>query len=279
MEKMSGNTKNENSLKKKCKVCGKPYKNIPQIIPVLGKAYDRSYQVPDCNCEHIEAQRKEEKKQGQELAEKIKELKNCGISIRFLEKSFSNFEKDNDQKAYNLCRDYAKSFGKNKKEGLLLCGAAGTGKTHLAVAVIDYVARLKHKLLKKGIIFITVSDLVDEIRKKQFQEPKDYYNDTYRDSIMECDLLVLDDLGTESITSWTVDLIHQIIDYRYRERKQTMFTTNLSLDDIRKIYGERTFSRIYEMCQGVDFTGIDYRSKGSEYLVRKKNQTFKRANR
>ena len=246
---------------KKCKSCGKPYKIVSQVISILGKMVDKSYQEPDCDCLEIEEGRRAKKAQDQRVAANIRRLKDCGINLRFKDKTFSNFDKSKDPNAYTMCRDYAKSFKENKKEGLLLSGPAGTGKTHLAVAIIDYISRLKYRLIEKEIIFITVPDMVERIRKKMFIDPKapDKDKDTYKDRLLECDLLVLDDLGTESKTEWTLNTIHQIIDFRYREQLPTVITTNLPLDEIRELYGERLLSRIYEMCQGIEFCGKDYR--------------------
>ena len=99
--------------------------------------------------------------------------------------------------------------------------------------------------------------MVETVRKKMLQNIAGY-----KESLLECNLLVLDDLGAESVTEWAKDLVHQIIDYRHREECPTIITTNLSLDGIKKLYGERVFSRIYEMCQGIELSGNDYRVGG-----------------
>ncbi len=105
----------------------------------------------------IEEERQAKKMAGQRVAAKIRRLKDCGINDRFKDKTFSNFIRQRQPDAYDTCRGYARSFGKNKKESLLLTGLAGTGKTHLAVAIADYIARLKHRMIDK-IIFTTVPD-------------------------------------------------------------------------------------------------------------------------
>ncbi len=256
---MISKTRKKVFLERKCKSCGKPYKTVPQVIPLFGKMIDKSYLKPDCNCQEIEEERRAKKAQGQKIAANIRRLKDCGINFRFKSKTFSNFDKVKDSNAYDMCRDYARSFRYNGKESLLLSGPAGTGKTHLAAAIVDYIARLKHHLINREIIFTTVPDMVEVVRKKMFLDPKTPGKEAYKESLLECDLLVLDDLGTESVTLWTVDLVHQIIDFRYRERMPIVITTNLSLDKIKDLYGERVYSRIYEICQGIEFCGKDYR--------------------
>ena len=259
---MTSKTSKIVSLQKKCKSCGKPYKIIPQIVPFFGKMIDKSYLKPDCNCLEIEEEKRAQKAQGQRMVANIRRLKNCGINLRFKTKTFSNFDRAKDSNAYNTCRDYGRSFGKNKKEGLLLSGPAGTGKTHLAVAILDYIVRLKQRLIKKEIIFTTVPDMVEKVRKKMFINPKAPDKEVYKESLLECDLLVLDDLGAESMTDWTRDLVHQIIDFRYQGKTPTVITTNLTLGRIKELYGERVYSRIYEMCHGVELSGSDYRIGG-----------------
>ena len=236
-EKMSLQTRKKVFLEKKCKSCGKPNKIIPQIVPFFGKMIDKSYQLPDCNCQVVEEEKQARKIQGQKVVAKIRKLKACGINLRFKAKTFSNFDKGKDPNAYNICRYYGRSFGKNKKEGLLLSGPAGTGKTHLAVAIVDYAARIKHQLIEKEIIFTTVPDMVEKVRKKMFINPKTPDKEAYKESLLECDLLVLDDLGAESMTDWTKDLVHQIIDFRYRGKIPTVITTNLTLGKIKELYG------------------------------------------
>ena len=256
---MNLKTKRKVFSEKKCKTCDAPYRIVPQVISILGKTVDKSYQIPDCNCQVVEEERRAKNAQGQKMAVKIRKLKDCGINLRFKDKTFSNFDKSKDTNSYSICRDYARSFGKNKKEGLLLSGPAGIGKTHLAAAIVDHIARLKHRLIEKDIIFTTVPDMVGKVRKEMFLDPKTPNKEAYKESLLECDLLVLDDLGAESITLWTVDLVHQIIDFRYRDELPVVITSNLSLDEIKKLYGERLLSRIYEMCQGVELSGSDYR--------------------
>ncbi|MFC2145477.1 ATP-binding protein [Actinomycetota bacterium] len=252
-EEIIGSEAKISSSGKKCRKCGSPYKLIPQVISIFGNEHDKSYQVPSCDCKRIEEERQVKKMEGQKIAAKIRELKDCGINLRFKGKTFSNFDRKKQPNTYDTCREYASSFGGNKKESLLLTGLVGTGKTHLAVAIADYIARLKHNIANK-IIFTTVPDMVETVRQKMLQNITGYKEELFR-----CSLLILDDLGAESMTDWTKDVIHQIIDYRYREKLATVITTNLSLEAIRKTYGERLYSRIYEMCQGVELSGSDYR--------------------
>jgi len=252
-EEMIEDRKKIDSSKKVCDRCGRPYRKIDQILTIFGKEIDKSYWIPTCTCRQIEKERQARKIAGQRIAAKIRRLKDCGINARFKNKTFSNFVRERDPNAYSVCRKYARSFGKNKKEGMLLTGLAGNGKTHLSVAIADNVARLKHRMVDK-IVFTTVPDMVKRMRADMLNN-----RHKFKEDLFSCNLLILDDLGAEAKTDWTKDICHELIDYRYRESLPTVITTNLGIYRIKDIYGERIFSRIYEMCNGVELSGKDYR--------------------
>jgi DNA replication protein DnaC len=74
--------------------------------------------------------------------------------------------------------------------------------------------------------------------------------------------LILDDLGVEKTTEWSLQTLYTIIDRRYREEKQTLITSNLTLDEIAEKVGDRIASRIAGMCKVVEIKGRDRRLKG-----------------
>lgn len=237
----------------KCNYCGTSFGLVPVAYEVNGKRRDHSYYAPICKCVEIIAERLRKKKLGQKQADRIRKLLDCGIDPIYQNKTFSNYDRMKNPNAYNLCRQYAKHFGENsEKLGLFLTGYVGTGKTHLAVSIVDHIARIKYRKIGSFILFESVPELMDRIRERRSMS-------WLRNTLNACDLLVLDDLGTEHITDWSTQIIHDIVDIRYRIKKHTIITTNLSLEEVKEEYGERMFSRIYEMCQGVKFTGKDYR--------------------
>ena len=237
----------------KCHYCGTPFGLVPVVYKLNGKRRDHSYYAPACKCLEIMAEKKEKKEVGQRKANRIKELLDCGIAPVYKNKTFSNYNRAENPNAYDVCRQYARHFGEGTGiRGIFLTGYVGTGKTHLAVSIVDHVARIKHRKIASFILFESVPELMDRIRERRSMN-------WLRNTLNACDLLVLDDLGTEHITDWSIQIMHDIVDIRYRIKKHTIITTNLSLEEVREEYGERMFSRIYEMCQGVKFTGKDYR--------------------
>lgn len=139
------------------------------------------------------------------------------------------------------CREFADSFpgGKN----LLLTGSSGLGKTHLSLAIANVV-------LKKGfrVIYGSAQNLINEVNREAF----DRSGSTEKiDSLNSCDLLILDDLGTEFSTQLSTSTVYNIINTRLMKGLSTIISTNLDIRQINDTYSERVASRIigsYTIC-------------------------------
>lgn len=121
---------------------------------------------------------------------------------------------------------------------LLLEGAYGCGKTHLAAAIANAA-------VQRGVptLFITVPDLLDSLRFA-YGNPETTFEARFEE-IRNADLLVMDDFGTQNATAWAQEKLFQIINYRYTNRLPTVITTNLILDEIE--------SRIRSRLQDSDY--------------------------
>ena len=237
----------------KCSICGRPYKD--KIMEFSGRTYH--YSIPECDCEEKLRRREDNKKKGQNIKTRILQIKDCGVGKRFKDRTFSNFDKKINNKAYQVCLNYAKHYFDYEREGkgLFLSGPVGTGKTHLAVAIIDYIARIHKRKFEGKIIFTTSVNLLSSIRLG-------YKTNSAEKICRECEscqLLVIDDLGSEKITDWVGEIFYRIIDNRYSELKPIIITSNYSLTELKEKIGERLVSRIYDMCEGVKFEGKDWR--------------------
>ncbi len=146
----------------------------------------------------------------------------------------------NMQKIVASCKSFVRHFG-SKHDNILFQGYAGVGKTFLANCIAK-------ELLDRGytVIYLTAFRLFDILEKNKFsrEEEVSYSASSQFEYILDCDLLIIDDLGTELINSFTSSQIYLIINERLLKQKSTIISTNLSLDNINTNYGERIYSRI-----------------------------------
>lgn len=152
---------------------------------------------------------------------------------------------------FKLCYTYAKNFSA-ESENLLFIGQAGLGKTHLSLAIANEV-------LNKGfgVIYGPAMDIVTKIEKDYFYKSGGY--ESNMDAFLESDLLIIDDLGTEVITHFSVSVIYNIINTRILRKKPTIVSTNLSLKEIEEKYSARLSSRFIGNFTMRQFFGSDIR--------------------
>jgi len=263
-----------------CQFCGKKLYPRGVILPITNKVI-AWLEHERCNCkeatkywaQHDKKQRElQEKKRIEEenrlKREKInKILGNSGIGKRFKNRTFENFKVDSEnQEAYRNSKLYAENFHKFKEagEGLYFSGNNGTGKTHLAVAIALY-------LIKKGIpvICMTSIKLLQEIRRT-YDRDRNVSEYELLKAYKEVDLLVIDDLGQENVTDWSLMMLYDIINDRYENCLPVIITTNLNDEDLIKAWSQKTnndwtaraiVSRLHEMTMGITMNGKDRRKE------------------
>lgn len=161
----------------------------------------------------------------------------------------------NMQKVVANCKKFIKHFDM-KRDNLLLLGNTGVGKTFLA----NCIAR---ELLDKGytVIYLTAFRLFDILEKYKFgkDEESAFQASTQFEYILDCDLLIIDDLGTELYNSFTNSQLYLIINERLLRKKSTVMSTNLSLSDMNTNYSERVYSRIISSYHVLRIIGEDIR--------------------
>lgn len=185
------------------------------------------------------------------------------IPRRYQHCEFSNFVTYPNEKllkAVARARQFAEAFPVVDK-GLCLIGPPGIGKSHLAVAVLKQVIREKGA---RGL-FYDVRELLKIIRSTYDPVARTTEIEILR-PVMEADLLVLDDLGAEKTSEWVGETLNLIVNTRYNERRLTIFTSNYEEkedltdpDSLLVRVGARMHSRLYEMCEFLEYEGADYR--------------------
>lgn len=151
-----------------------------------------------------------------------------------------------------LCKEYVINFSPETSANLLFMGGVGLGKTHLTMAIVSGV-------IEKGYmpIYGSAENLFSAIETEKFAgEGRGSY-----DSILNCDLLAIDDLGAEMVTSFTKSVLYNIINTRLLSRKPTIINTNLSMAEITSKYDARVASRIMGNYTGRLFLGNDIRQQ------------------
>jgi len=182
-----------------------------------------------------------------------------GLSKRLKGHTFDNFDplmNESTRKASSKIGDYQMNWKENREagRGLYLCGGVGTGKTHLAVALLNELIRKS----RVPSLFVTVPELLDNLRGTYDNPGRNL--DEWMDAVKNAEFLVLDDLGSEKPTPWVQERIFVIVNHRYRESLPTVFTSNIGPMDLAAQLGERTASRIIAMCgRGIELQGTDHR--------------------
>ena len=159
------------------------------------------------------------------------------------------------RQVHTWCKEYVENFEK-KGGNLIFTGSTGVGKTFLtnciAKALIDQY---------QSVIYLSSNDLFDVFSKNKFhydteEEMKDMYQ-----YILDCDLLIIDDLGTELNNTFVSSQLFYCINERLLRKKSTIISTNLSMTMLRDTYSDRISSRIISQYSIIPLYGDDIRSK------------------
>lgn len=147
---------------------------------------------------------------------------------------------------YNYCKSYADNFTPDS-ESIIMRGKAGLGKTHLSLAIANNVIKRGY-----GVIYVSAPSIISKLEREHFSRNKDT---DYLSPLLECDLLILDDLGTEFQSQFTSSTVYNIFNSRLLSGKPVIVSTNLSVSEMEKLYTERFVSRIFGQAKRLDFYG------------------------
>ena len=193
-------------------------------------------------------------------------IKSSGMGRLIEKQSFDNFRLDvyeKDEAAYKRmqtiftkAKRYAEDFP-NCPNTLLLFGKTGTGKTHISTAIAGAI-------ISRGVevLYDSSQNIVSAFENDRFRSGYGQ-RDPEGDKYMDCDLLIIDDLGTEFINQFTISCLYNLINTRQNRGLHTIISTNLESTELRNKYEGRIHSRILGGDSTVwQFIGEDFRITG-----------------
>jgi len=194
---------------------------------------------------------------------RLEALKHSGLGRLAEKQSFDNFSLDYyvgegrsmALRALNELKKFAEGFNEATSENFLLIGGTGLGKTHLSTAVAKTV-------IERGydVVYTTVIKMFDDFEKKRFSSYS-AENEHLTDRYFDCDLLIIDDLGCEMGTQFTVSALYNLINTRLNDGRSIIINTNLPPEEFQKRYEQRITSRILGNSSVLIFKGDDIRSQ------------------
>lgn len=158
---------------------------------------------------------------------------------------------DTAKRAVAECKHFIEDFD-NKPKNILFYGDTGVGKTFLSNCIAK-------ELLEKGysVIYFTAFQFFDILSKGVFQKDSDAI--AAHQNIFDCDLLIIDDLGTEFANAFTSSQLFLCVNERILRNKSTIISTNLNMSDLAEMYSERVPSRITSNYTVIKLFGDDIR--------------------
>ncbi len=155
-------------------------------------------------------------------------------------------------RAVEESKDFIRKFS-YEYQNLLFYGSTGIGKTFLTHCIAKEILEASH-----SVLYFSSAQLFDALADTVFSKTEDT-SKNLQDNIYNCDLLIIDDLGTELVNTFVASQLFSILDERDKQEKATIISTNLSLHNIRDVYSDRIFSRLSSKYKIIKLFGDDIR--------------------
>ncbi|MBE0448769.1 MAG: ATP-binding protein [Actinobacteria bacterium] len=245
-----------------CDECGATVE--PHEVEILGRT---KVIRGTCKCVQEKWIKEEAERLRKSQVESIKKLfDHSRVGERFADCTFENWQETPGTKlAYAEAKDFIACFDDRlaKGDGLLFYGPVGTGKSHLAAAIVNALI-----LERRSAIFQSVPELLSRLRATYSDRAKEREATLLR-ALEVAELVVLDDIGAEKWSEWVEEKLYSIIDSRYRAKKPLIITSNLTLDEMNKAVGFRAMDRLIEMCRLVEVKGESFRRQKARQRMKR----------
>lgn len=201
-------------------------------------------------------------------------LQNKSIIVekKILKATFDNYKVIDKETETNkqLALEFAREYYKGATYNTIFSGKAGTGKSHLAMAILKAVNE-NSKPYKK-CLFVSIGEVVSLVQDSFRNKESEFTQQSMTDLLVEADLLVLDDIGAEigsmdsekTVSDFVAKIIKKVLDGR--DEKATIITTNLTSDQLREKYDDRIFSRMNKGVLGEEKHSIKFKDTTDKRL-------------
>ena len=216
---------------------------VEKIVPII------------CECKERELERIKQEEEHREKMLQIEQMRqNSLIESKFKNATLENFRQTKqNEKLWKMTKRYIEEFQAmyEENQGLLLWGPVGTGKSFAAACIAnELLARMTTVIMTSFVKILQDIFQTDEA--------------PYLEKLNKAKLLIIDDLGTERNTDYSLEKVYSVIDSRYRVGKPLILTTNLSMREMMEeqdIRYKRIYDRIFEICYPFHVTGESWREQ------------------
>lgn len=241
-----------------CKFCGERTERELDFPIMDGKGGFRKMKVHCmCRCEREKKETEERRMAYEEEQRQIDTLKQLSlIDAKSKNVRFSTYQvNEENDKVFKIAKRYVENFSEMymQNQGMLFWGDVGTGKSYTAAAIANELMERLQPVIMTSFV-------------RLLQDMQSFGNDdgVYISRLNKAKLLIIDDFGTERGTDFALEKVYDIIDSRYRSGKPAIFTTNLTMGQMKEctdIRYNRIYDRIFEMCYPVKFNGLSWRKR------------------
>lgn len=189
---------------------------------------------------------------------------NSGMADLLHTQTFENFDleyysanplhKKHMARVLSIVKEYAETFETSKMSNMLFMGGTGLGKTHLSSAMAK-------RIIDRGfdVFYASSITLFSDFEAQRFGNASGNESGLGTAQYFDCDLLIIDDLGSEIINQFTTTVLYNILNTRISRKKSTVINTNFTQEELKQKYWDRITSRLFGEYPAIPFIGQDIR--------------------